>query len=239
MATCDDIALTDVQDNFLAKVHGAYWAQRASLPELRRLLWMNVVWQDTVITWLSPDHFALIVNPERSPEDYWQEMTGFSADARYDRSDIKGAFFDGALPVARERVRDLVVEPVTIEAYDFDGIPDDSLYDEGVALGYQWATSQATPSEEEGVREYDYFIAGAFTDHPIGPELIIRSFLFMIRPDDLSTPYREAWLRLVGENVSDPWNLDFAVGFMHGAFDAFVPAKLRRTKHRVSQWPPH
>jgi hypothetical protein len=239
MTTCGEIALTDVQDDFLAKVHGAHWARRASLPELRRLLWMNVVWRDTVLEWLLPDQFALIVNPDRSPEDYWEEMTGFRADACYDRSDITGAFLDGALPVARERVGDLVVESVAVEEYKGDGRPDDSLYDEGVALGYQWATSRATPSEQQGVWIYHLLVDGAFIDQEIGPELIIRSFLFMIRPDDVSTPYREAWLRLVGENVSDPWDLDLAAGFMDGAHDAFAPAKLhlRRTAshngHRI------
>jgi hypothetical protein len=233
MAICHEAEFIDEQDTLSAKQHGGQWARAAELAELRRLLWMDKVWRGNVLEDLGAIAFAYIVIPDRakdveSARAFWQDMAGFTVED-WDQSEILLAFLDGALPIARERVGDLVVEPVTIKRNEEDEEQQHCLlsFEEGLARGREWATTRADSSEVEYLRVFGR--AFQSTSGPVwlvteyGAEMLVRSFVFMVKPDDVSAPYRAAWKRMIGKPVPEPWDFDFAHGFVLGAVNSVCP----------------
>ena len=88
---------------------------------------------------LHPISFACAVNPDHatgaeSAEQLWEEMTGVPVEG-WHQSRISLAFLDAALPVARERVGDIEIEPAKVEQdKDFDM----HTCEIGLALGSKW-----------------------------------------------------------------------------------------------------
>jgi hypothetical protein len=230
MAFCQVEYVDEEQEALSAKKHGAAWARIAELGGLQRLLWMDKVWRGNVLEELGPIAFAYAVNPDyahdvESAMQLWQEMTGFQVEA-WDQTEALLAFVDGVLPVARERVGDLEVEPVTVERPGDDEELEYCLFTfkNGMATGREWATTRADSSELAYLRVFRR--AFQSTSGPVlfvteyGPEILIRSFLFIVKPQDIRRPYRQIWLQLVGAQVPDPRDYDFVHGFVNAALHA-------------------
>jgi hypothetical protein len=213
------------QEALSAKQHGAEWARTAELWVLRRLLWMDKVWRGNVLEDLYPRLFAYAVNPDHakdaeSARQLWQEMTGFPIDG-WDQIEILLAFLDGALPVARQRVGDLAIEPAAFEKQVRYSV---LVFEEGWDRGREWATNRADASELGYLRvfrrAFQYESGPVYYVTEYGPTMLVRSWVFMIRPKDVPARYREIWLQMIGTQVSDPWDFDFIHGFVMGALQA-------------------